>query len=153
MTDITLTRADCLARDGTDPLASLRQRFDLPAGVIYLDGNSLGARPRTALARAQDVVAREWGADLIRSWNDAGWFDMPRRLGDRLAPLIGAHAAEVAVTDTTSLNLFKALAAALRIQANAAVATAAVTTAAVTTAASSSPNAATSRPISIWPKA
>jgi len=119
MTDITLTRADCLARDGADPLASLRQRFDLPAGVIYLDGNSLGARPRTALARAQDVVAREWGVDLIRSWNDAGWFDMPRRLGDRLAPLLGAHAAEVAVTDTTSLNLFKALAAALRIQANA----------------------------------
>jgi len=119
MTDITLTRADCLARDGADPLASLRQRFDLPAGVIYLDGNSLGARPKTALARAQDVVAREWGGDLIRSWNDAGWFDMPRRLGDRLAPLIGAHAAEVAVTDTTSLNLFKALAAALRIQANA----------------------------------
>jgi kynureninase len=118
MTDITLTRAACLARDAADPLAPLRDRFDLPAGVIYLDGNSLGARPRAALARAQDVVAREWGTDLIRSWNDAGWFDMPRRLGDRLAPLLGAHAGEVAVTDTTSLNLFKALAAALRIQAN-----------------------------------
>lgn len=118
MTDTSLTRADCLARDAQDALAPLRERFDLPPGVIYLDGNSLGARPRAALARAQDVVAREWGNDLIRSWNDAGWFDMPRRLGDRLAPLIGGRAGEVAVTDTTSLNLFKALAAALRIQAN-----------------------------------
>jgi len=118
MTDTTLTRATCLARDAADPLAPLRDHFDLPQGVIYLDGNSLGARPKAALARAQAVVAREWGIDLIRSWNDAGWFDMPRRLGDRLAPLIGAHAGEVAVTDTTSLNLFKALAGALRIQAN-----------------------------------
>ena len=113
----TITRADCLARDAQDPLAPLRERFDLPQGLIYLDGNSLGARPRAALARAHEVVAREWGQDLIRSWNTAGWFDMPKRLGDRLAPLIGAGSGEVAVTDTTSLNLFKALAAALRIQA------------------------------------
>ena len=112
-----ITRADCLARDAADPLASLRERFDLPPGVIYLDGNSLGARPRAALARAQQVVAQEWGVGLIKSWNTAGWFDMPKRLGDRLAPLIGARAGEVAVTDTTSLNLFKALAAALHLQA------------------------------------
>ncbi|MDB5791197.1 MAG: kynU [Massilia sp.] len=111
------SRADCLARDAQDPLAPLRERFDLPEGIIYLDGNSLGARPRAALARANQVVAREWGQDLIRSWNTAGWFDMPKRLGDRLAPLIGAGPGEVAVTDTTSLNLFKALAAALRMQA------------------------------------
>jgi len=111
------TRADCLARDAADPLASLRERFDLPPGLIYLDGNSLGARPRAALARAQQVVAQEWGVDLIKSWNTAGWFDMPKRLGDRLAPLIGAKDGEVAVTDTTSLNLFKALAAALHLQA------------------------------------
>ncbi|MFL6674504.1 MAG: kynureninase [Massilia sp.] len=111
------TRADCLALDAADALAPLRAQFDLPDGVIYLDGNSLGARPRAALARAQQVVAREWGQGLIRSWNTAGWFDLPRRLGDRLAPLIGAHAGEVVVTDTTSLNLFKALAAALHIQA------------------------------------
>jgi kynureninase len=110
------TRADCLALDAADPLAPLRERFDLPDGVIYLDGNSLGARPRAALARAHEVVAREWGQDLIRSWNSAGWFEMPKRLGDRLAPLIGARAGEVVVTDTTSLNLFKALAAALAIQ-------------------------------------
>jgi kynureninase len=113
---MTTTRQDCLALDAQDPLAPLRAQFDLPEGVIYLDGNSLGARPRTALARAQQVIAREWGQDLIRSWNTAGWFDMPKRLGDRLAPLIGARAGEVVVTDTTSLNLFKALAAALHMQ-------------------------------------
>ena len=112
----TITRADCVARDLQDPLRSLRDRFDLPAGVIYLDGNSLGARPKAALARAQDVVGREWGIDLIKSWNTAGWFELPKRLGDRVAPLIGARSGEVVVTDTTSLNLFKALAAALQIQ-------------------------------------
>jgi kynureninase len=110
------SRADCAAIDARDPLAVLRDRFELPAGVIYLDGNSLGARPRAALARAHEVVAMEWGQDLIRSWNSAGWFEMPKRLGDRLAPLIGARPGEVVVTDTTSLNLFKALAAALDIQ-------------------------------------
>ncbi|MFC5512859.1 kynureninase [Massilia jejuensis] len=117
MSEPSITRADCVLRDADDPLAPLRERFDLPAGVIYLDGNSLGARPRAALARAQEVVAREWGQDLIRSWNTAGWFDLPKRLGQRLAPLLGAQPSEVAVTDTTSLNLFKALAAAVRIQA------------------------------------
>lgn len=120
MTAPITNRADCLARDAHDPLAALRTRFDLPEDVIYLDGNSLGARPASALARAQEVVAREWGADLIKSWNTAGWFDLPKRLGDRLAPLVGAAAGEVAVTDTTSLNLFKALAAALRIQSEGA---------------------------------
>jgi kynureninase len=110
------SRADCAALDIQDPLAILRDRFELPEGVIYLDGNSLGARPRAALARAHEVVALEWGQDLIKSWNSAGWFEMPKRLGDRLAPIIGAHPGEVAVTDTTSLNLFKALAAALEIQ-------------------------------------
>lgn len=110
------TRADCVARDRHDPLRALRERFDLPEGLIYLDGNSLGARPKAALARAQDVVAREWGTDLIKSWNTAGWFDLPKRLGDRLAPLIGAQDGEVVVTDSTSLNLFKALAAALQMQ-------------------------------------
>jgi kynureninase len=108
---------DCLSLDAGDALAPLRAAFDLPEGVIYLDGNSLGPRPRAALARAQQVIAAEWGHDLIRSWNTAGWFDLPKRLGDRLAPLIGAAAGEVVVTDTTSVNLFKALAAALRMQA------------------------------------
>ena len=113
------TRTDCLALDAVDPLAPLRAQFDLPHGVIYLDGNSLGARPRAALARVQDVINREWGHDLIGSWNTAGWFDLPKRLGDRLAPLIGARPGEVVVTDSTSLNLFKALAGALRMQADA----------------------------------
>jgi kynureninase len=110
------SRADCALLDAQDPLAQLRDRFELPEGVIYLDGNSLGARPRAALARVHEVVALEWGQDLIKSWNSAGWFEMPKRLGDRLAPLIGARPGEVVVTDTTSLNLFKALAAALEIQ-------------------------------------
>jgi len=111
-----ITRTDCLARDAADPLAALRDQFDLPAGTIYLDGNSLGARPKAALARATAVIAQEWGKDLITSWNKAGWFEMPKRLGDKLAPLVGAAAGEVVVTDTTSINLFKALAAAVRLQ-------------------------------------
>lgn len=111
------TRTHCLERDAQDPLAALRDQFDLPAGVIYLDGNSLGARPKASLTRAQQVIAQEWGHDLIRSWNSAGWFELPRRLGNLLAPLIGAADGEVVVTDTTSVNLFKALAAALQMQA------------------------------------
>lgn len=111
---ITLT--DCRAMDARDPLAPLRTQFELPPGVIYLDGNSLGAMPRTALARAQEVVTQEWGTGLIRSWNTAGWFDLPRRLGNKLARLVGAQGDEVVVTDTTSTNLFKVLAAALRQQ-------------------------------------
>jgi kynureninase len=112
-----LTRDDCLALDTTDQIAPLRHEFDLPDGVIYLDGNSLGPRPKAALSRAQAVITEEWGTDLIRSWNKAGWFDLPSRLGDKLANLIGADAGEVVVTDSTSINLFKALAGALHMQA------------------------------------
>lgn len=110
---MTSSRNDCLALDAADPLAPLRGQFDLPPGVIYLDGNSLGARPHAAAQRAQDVITEEWGQGLIRSWNDASWFELPRSLGDSLAPLIGAGAGEVVVTDTTSSNLFKVMAAAL----------------------------------------
>jgi len=110
------TRADCLQADRQDPLAPLKQQFDLPPGVIYLDGNSLGVLPKTAAARAAKVIGQEWGNGLIRSWNTAGWFELPARLGDKLGRLIGAGPGQVVVTDTTSLNLFKALAAALRIQ-------------------------------------
>ncbi|MBU6961539.1 kynureninase [Pseudomonas sp. CVAP len=112
-----ITRNDCLALDAQDPLAHLRHQFALPEGVIYLDGNSLGARPVAALERAQAVIAEEWGNGLIRSWNSAGWRDLPERLGNRLAGLIGAAEGEVVVTDTTSINLFKVLGAALRVQA------------------------------------
>jgi len=110
------TRSHCLALDEQDPLAPLRRQFALPEGVIYLDGNSLGARPVTALARAQAVIAEEWGNGLIRSWNSAGWADLPQRLGNRLAPLIGAGDGEVVITDTSSINLFKVLSAALTVQ-------------------------------------
>jgi kynureninase len=104
------------ACDAADPLATFRDRFDLPEGVVYLDGNSLGARPRDALAIAERVLRDEWGHDLIRSWNSAGWFELPRRLGDKLAGLVGALPGEVVVTDTTSSNLFKVLAAALELR-------------------------------------
>lgn len=103
-------------RDAQDPLQSFRERFSLPTGVLYLDGNSLGPLPLGAAERAAEVVQSEWGQGLIRSWNAAGWFDMPTRLGDKLGRLLGANPGETVVTDTTSLNLFKALASALRIQ-------------------------------------
>ncbi|TXI96449.1 MAG: kynureninase [Burkholderiaceae bacterium] len=114
----TLTRQDCLSQDQADPLSKLREDFSLSDGMIYLDGNSLGAQPKASLARAQEVIAQEWGTDLITSWNKAGWFEMPSRLGNLLAPLIGAQDDEVVATDSTSINLFKAIAAALQIQAN-----------------------------------
>src|SRR4051794_21419879 len=110
-----VSRDDCIRLDAADPLAGFRNDFDLPAGVIYLDGNSLGARPRSASAVAHRVVDDEWGAGLIRSWNTADWFSLPGRLGDQLSVIIGGGSGETVVTDTTSLNLFKVLAAALRI--------------------------------------
>ena len=85
-----MTREHCLALDRDDTLRHLREQFALPEGVIYLDGNSLGARPRAAAERAAAVVADEWGDGLIRSWNSAGWFELPQRLGNKLAPLVGA---------------------------------------------------------------
>ncbi len=115
-----LTRADLVNLDAADPLAAFRDGFDLPAGIVYLDGNSLGARPRRALAIAERVLREEWGNGLIKSWNTglntAGWFDLPGRLGDKLAQLIGAAKGTVVVTDTTSINLFKTLAVALKMR-------------------------------------
>ena len=116
MTTPKISLADCRAMDARDPLAALRDQFTLPADVIYLDGNSLGATPKTAIARATEVITQEWATGLIRSWNTAGWFDLPRRLGNKLARLIGGKDNEVVVTDTTSTNLFKVMAAALRQQ-------------------------------------
>jgi len=114
---VAASRDECVAMDRSDPLRALRDQFALPEGVVYLDGNSLGARPRAAAARAAQLVSEEWGDGLIRSWNTAGWFGLPQRLGDKLAPLIGAGPGEVVITDTTSINLFKVLATALRVQA------------------------------------
>lgn len=102
--------------DRADPLTHLRDRFELPDGIIYLDGNSLGALPRGVRDRVAEVVSREWGTNLIASWNSAGWADLPERVAGRLAPLIGADTDEVAVADSTSVNLFKLLAAAVALR-------------------------------------
>lgn len=110
------TRDDCLALDTNDQIAALRDAFDLPDDVIYLDGNSLGAKPKAASARVQHIVEQEWREDLIRSWNQAGWFNLPHKLGMQMLDLLGAWPGEVVVTDTTSINLFKALACALHLQ-------------------------------------
>ncbi|RZJ07816.1 MAG: kynureninase [Haliea sp.] len=115
---MTITLNDCRALDARDPLRPLWDQFVLPEGVIYLDGNSLGVLPKTAAARVAEVITREWGQDLIRSWNSAGWFDLPQRLGNKVAPLIGAAPGEVVVTDSTSVNLYKVLSAALTIAAD-----------------------------------
>ena len=112
-----MTRNEALALDKADPLAALRDQFTLPQGVIYLDGNSLGVLPRNTAARVQQVVTEEWGQGLIRSWNEAGWMDLPQRVGDKIARLVGAGAGELVVTDSTSVNLFKVLSAALSITA------------------------------------
>jgi kynureninase len=108
---------DCLALDAQDPLRQLRDLFNIPAGTIYLDGNSLGVMPAAAPARVADVVTREWGTDLIQSWNKNGWFAMPQKVGDKIARLIGAGPGEVVATDSTSVNLFKVLSAAMNIAA------------------------------------
>ena len=111
------TLNDCRALDARDALRPLRDHFVLPEGVIYLDGNSLGVLPKSAAARVADVITREWGQDLIRAWNSAGWFNQPQRLGDRIAALIGAGPGEVVATDSTSVNLYKVLSAALSMAA------------------------------------
>jgi kynureninase len=109
------TLQDWQALDAQDPLRALRDQFSLPEGTIYLDGNSLGVMPRTTPARVADVVTREWGQDLIQSWNKAGWFAMPLAVGDKIARLIGAGPGEVVAADSTSINLFKVLSAAIHI--------------------------------------
>jgi len=108
-------RQDCQALDAADALRPLREHFVLPEGVIYLDGNSLGVLPAATEARVLQVIRQEWGTDLIKSWNTAGWMDLPRRIGNKIAWLVGAGEDEVVVADSTSLNLYKVLAAALRI--------------------------------------
>jgi kynureninase len=114
---VVMTRQQCAARDAADPLGGLRSLFALEGvdadGVIYLDGNSLGVLPKATPARLLDVTEQEWGHQLIRSWNTAGWITLSRRIADKIARLIGVGPGEVVVADSTSINLHKILHAAL----------------------------------------
>ncbi|MFJ1594300.1 kynureninase [Kitasatospora albolonga] len=109
-------RERALALDAADPLADRRALFVLDDGV-YLDGNSLGALPAHVPARVQDVLTRQWGELRIRSWDESGWWTAPERIGDRIAPLVGAAAGQIVVGDSTSVNVFKAVVAATRLAA------------------------------------
>jgi kynureninase len=108
------SRADCAAMDRADPLAHARARFILPENLIYLDGNSLGALPANVAPTLERLITREWGRDLVSSWNAHDWIGMPARIGAWIAPLIGADDDEVIVADSTSVNLFKLAGAAIR---------------------------------------
>lgn len=110
------SRAECAALDAADPLASLRSEFALPEGVVYFDGNSLGALPRRTMAAVTKMIEQEWGQGLIRSWNGADWYPMPHTIGERVAPLIGAAAGQTVICDSVSVNLFKVLISALRLR-------------------------------------
>jgi kynureninase len=111
-----ITRGDLEALDRADPLRGFRGRFAIPDGLIYLDGNSLGALPRDTPERVREVVQDQWGRDLIRSWNVHGWIDLQQRIGAKIGRLIGAGEGETVVADSTSVNLFKMLAAALELR-------------------------------------
>ncbi|HUX20064.1 MAG TPA: kynureninase, partial [Spirochaetia bacterium] len=112
--DSTRNLAESL--DAEDELATFRDRFLISEpDLLYMDGNSLGRLPRDSAARIETLVEKEWGERLIRGWNE-GWYEAPLRVGDRIAPLIGAAPGQVVVTDSTSVNLFKAIVAALRLR-------------------------------------
>ena len=108
-----ITRAELEDLDRADPLAPFRAEFSLPDGVVYLDGNSLGALPRATPGRVAQVVEQEWGRGLIRSWNDAGWIGLPERVGDKIGRLLGAPPGTVMAADSTSVNVFKLLSVAV----------------------------------------
>jgi kynureninase len=108
-----LSRADCERLDALDELRHVRNRFCIAEGTIYLDGNSLGALPASTAAAIQNTINADWGVGLIRSWNKADWVNLPRKVGERLAPLIGARADEIVIADSTSANIFKLLTAML----------------------------------------
>jgi kynureninase len=110
--------SDIRSLDEVDPLRNFRSRFDLPEGLVYLDGNSLGALPHASLARIDDVVRREWGQDLIRSWNSNHWINAPQRIGAKIARLIGAKSGEVIAADSTSINIFKLLSAGIQLNSD-----------------------------------
>ena len=110
---MTITLQTCREMDAADPMARSHDAFVLPAGIVYLDGNSLGALPKQAEERVRAVMTQQWGKDLIKSWNVHDWIGTPARIGAKIARLIGAKPNEVVVADSTSLNVFKALHAAL----------------------------------------
>lgn len=113
-----ITLDDARALDAADPLAGMRAQFVLPDDILYLDGNSLGALPKATIAAQKDAVERQWGIDLIRSWNGNDWIGAPQRIGAKIAALIGAKPHEVIVTDSVSVNLFKLIIAATRLQSD-----------------------------------
>lgn len=113
-----LNREYCASLDHADPLAHIRDEFSLPDNMVYMCGNSLGAMPKKALAQAQQTITEQWGKDLVKSWNTHQWFSLTKQLGAKLATTIGAEADEVVLTDSTSINLFKVLAAAIRLVPN-----------------------------------
>lgn len=116
-----MDRQACANLDAADPLDGVRQRFSLPEGLRYLDGNSLGALQPAVAERVREAVEQQWGQDLIRSWNTAGWATQPQRIAGQLAPLIGADADEIAVGDSTSVAVFKAVAAARQLRPDRSV--------------------------------
>jgi kynureninase len=114
----TLKLEDLKNLDQQDPLSEYREAFNLPKNTIYFDGNSLGPVPKTTLNHLNNTINEEWGSDLINSWNKADWINLPQTLGNKIAPLLGAKAGEVIVVDSTSINLFKVLTSALRLNEN-----------------------------------
>lgn len=102
--------------DAEDPLAGLRKSFELPPGKVYLDGNSLGALPRGVQERISKLLQQEWGEDLIASWNSHNWIDLPRKVGEKIAPLVGAAPGQVICTDSISVNMFKLISTALALR-------------------------------------
>ncbi|MEA3050772.1 MAG: kynureninase [Sphingomonadales bacterium] len=109
---MTQSLANVRALDAADPLRPFHARFHLPEGLVYLDGNSLGAMPKAAAGRVRETVEGEWAEELIRSWNSRGWIEAPQRVGAKIAALIGAKPSEVIVADSTSVNLYKLIVAA-----------------------------------------
>ena len=116
-----MTLEDIKALDAADPLREKRDLFSIPEGVIYLDGNSLGALPKATPDAMNDMIHRQWGQDLIRSWNTNDWINAPRRIGDKIGRLIGATEGQVVAADSTSVNLFKALSAASQLNSGRSV--------------------------------
>lgn len=112
---MTLTLNSVRELDSRDPLAQTRKEFSLNEGEVYLDGNSLGAMPKKAAERAQEVVVQQWSRSLIQSWNSHNWVDLPKRTGEKIGYLIGAQANEVVCTESTGVNIYKAVACALQL--------------------------------------